>query len=95
MISEFYIKLAKLAVHYAVGVKKGQRVAVVGPTLAEELFQAIYAEVLKAGGHPLLIPQIEGTQELLYKYGSDEQLEYLDNVRKMVISDFDCLINIC
>ncbi len=94
MISEFYIKLAKLAVNYAVGVKKDQRVAVVGPTVAKELFQAIYAEVLKVGGHPLLIPQIEGTQELLYKYGSDEQLEYVDNVRKMVISDFDCLINI-
>jgi len=94
MISEFYIKLAKLAVNYAVGVKKDQRVAVVGPTVAKELFQAIYAEILKVGGHPLLIPQIEGIQELLYKYGSDEQLEYVDNVRKMVISDFDCLINI-
>ncbi len=94
MISEFYEKLAKLAVNYAVDVKKGQRVAIFGPVLAEELLQAIYAEVLKVGGHPFLIPQIEGTQELLYKYGSDEQLEYVDNVRKMVINEFDCLINI-
>ena len=94
MISEFYEKLAKLAVNYAVGVKKGQRVAVVGPTLAEELFQAIYAEVLKVGAHPTLIPNVEGTEELLYKYGSDEQLEYVDTIQKMVISEFDCLINI-
>ena len=94
MINEFYEKLAKLAVNYAVGVKKGQRVAVAGPVIAKELFQAIYVEVLKAGGHPLMIPSIEGTQELLFKYGSDEQLEYVDNVRKMVINEFDCLINI-
>jgi aminopeptidase len=94
MISEFYEKLAKLAVNYAVGVKKDQRVAVIGPTIAEELFQAIYIEVLKAGGHPLLVPTIEGTQELLYKYGSEEQLMYVDDVRKRIFEEFDCLINI-
>jgi aminopeptidase len=94
MINEFYEKLAKLAVNYAVDVKKGQRVAVIGPSIAKELFQAIYAEILKAGGHPLLVVSIEGTQELLYKYGSDEQLEYIDEAKKIIINDFDCLINI-
>ena len=94
MINEFYEKLAKLAVNYSVGVKKGQRVFINGPSVAEELFQAIYAEVLKAGGHPLTIVGIEGLQELLYKYGSDEQLEYVDDVKKSIIGDFDCLINI-
>jgi len=94
MISEFYEKLAKLAVNYSVNVKKGQRVAVMGPALAKEFFQAIYAEVLKAGGYPTLFPTIEGQQELLYKYGSDEQLEYVDDVRLAIIRDFDCLIKI-
>ena len=94
MISEFYEKLAKLAVNYAVGVKKGQRVVVLGPTIAQELFQAIYAEILKAGGHPLLIPSIEGTEELLYKHGSEEQLLYVDGIQKNVFEEFDCLINI-
>ncbi len=94
MIHEFYEKLAKLAVNYAVEVKKGQRVAVIGPSIAEELFQAIYAEVLKAGGHPLLIPNIEGKDELLYKYGSEEQLLYVDEVITIIFKDFDCLINI-
>jgi aminopeptidase len=94
MISDFYVRLAKLAVNYAVEVKKGQRVFIRGPTIAEELFQAIYAEVLKAGGHPLLIPNIEGTQELLYKHGSEEQLLYVDNVLKTIVKEFDCLISI-
>ena len=94
MINEFYEKLAKLAVNYAVGVKKGQRVVINGPYVAKELFQAIYAEVLKSGGHPLTIVGIEGLQELLFKYGSDEQLVYVDDVKKSIINDFDCLINI-
>ena len=94
MINEFYEKLAKLAVNYALEVKKGQRVVVKGPSIAKDLFQAIYAEVLKAGGHPLLVPTIEGTEELLYKHGSEEQLLYVDEVNKILIKDFDCLIGI-
>ncbi|GAG62524.1 unnamed protein product, partial [marine sediment metagenome] len=70
MISDFYEKLAKLAVNYAVEVKKGQRVAVIGPSIAEGLFQAIYVEVLKAGGHALLVPQIEDA--ILYDNFGDE-----------------------
>ena len=94
MISDFYVKLAKLTVNYAVEVKKGQRVLIRGPTIAQELFQAIYAEVLKAGGHPLLIPNIEGKDELLYKHGSEEQLLYVDDVIKTIVKEFDCSISI-
>jgi len=94
MINTFYKKIAKLAVNYAVGVKKDQRVLVTGPVVAQELFQAIYIEVIKAGGHPILIPQIEGIQELLFKHGSEEQLLYLDNIIKTIYKEFDCMINI-
>jgi aminopeptidase len=92
MISDFYVKLAKLAIIYSVEVKKGQRVLIIGPTLAEELFQALYIEVLKSGGYPLLFPQIEGKQELLYKYGSEDQLLYYDDVLKTIDKEFDCFI---
>jgi aminopeptidase len=94
MISDFYVKLAKLAVNYAVEVKKGQRVLIRGPTIAQKLFQAIYVEVLKAGGHPYLVPVIEGMDELLYKYSSEEQLLYVDDVIKTIVKEFDCSINI-
>ena len=79
MINEFYERLAKLAINYSVRVKKGDRVFITGPDLAKELFQALYVETIKAGGHPLLLPQIEGTQELRYKYASDDQLIYVDD----------------
>lgn len=94
MISEFYENLAELAVNYAVEVKKGQRVVVTGPSIAEDLFQALYVEILKAGGHPLLMVDVEGMEELLYKYGSEEQLLYVDDLELKVIKEFDCLINI-
>ena len=32
--------------------------------------------------------------ELLYKFCSEEQLLYVDDIKKTVINEFDCLINI-
>jgi len=92
MINPFYEKLAKLAVIYSINVKKGERVFILGPTLAEEFFRALYVEIIKAGGHPLLLPFIEGQQELLFKYASEEQLIYVDDVRKTIHKEFDCMI---
>ncbi len=94
MINPFYEKLANLAVNYSIKVKKGDRVVIEGPTLAEELFLALYFEIIKAGGHPLLFPEIKGTKELFYKYASEEQLLYLDNVIKVMIKEVDCYIGI-
>jgi aminopeptidase len=92
MINTFYKRLAKLAINYAVNVKKGYRVCVMGPAFAKELIQAIYVEIIKAGGHPLLIPQIEGIQELRLKYSSEEQLMYVDPIQKTIINEFDSYI---
>ncbi|MFX0041094.1 MAG: aminopeptidase, partial [Candidatus Heimdallarchaeota archaeon] len=92
MINPFYEKLAKLAVNYSIEVKKGDRVFVLGPTLVEELFRALYIEIIKAGGHALLLPFIEGQNELFFKYASEDQLTYVDNVRKQIHKDFDCMV---
>jgi len=94
MINPFYEKLAKLAVNYSIEVKKGDRVFVLGPTLAEELFRALYVEIIKAGGHALLLPFIEGQKDLLFKYASEDQLTYVDDVRKQIHKEFDCLVAI-
>lgn len=94
MINQFHEKLAKLAVNYSLKVNKGDRVYVQGSAVAEELFRALFAEIIKAGGHPLLFPEIEGTQELFYKLASEEQLLYIDNAIKIFFKEFDCVIGI-
>ncbi|MHA1705059.1 MAG: aminopeptidase [Promethearchaeota archaeon] len=74
--------------------KKGDRVLIIGGDIAKDLFLAVQKEVLIAGGHPLLHVNIEGGEEILYKYASDEQLEYFDDVFLKIIREFDCMINI-
>jgi len=94
MINSFYTKFAKLVVHYSIEIKKGDQVLIEGPTLAKELFQAIYLEILNAGGHPLVMPELEGIKELLLKNASDEQLLFLHNTIKSTNKDFDSIITI-
>jgi aminopeptidase len=94
MINEFYINLAKIAVNYSVEVKKGHRVLISGPDVAKELVQALYLEIIKAGGHPFAHSFIEGLAEIQFKYGSDEQLEYVDNTIKQIMREFDSQISI-
>jgi aminopeptidase len=94
MINEFYEKLAKLAVNYSIEVKKGDRILILGPAFATEAFQAVYAEIVKAGGHPFTYANIEGCEELIYKFGSNEQLEYVDDVVLTIFKEFNGLINI-
>ncbi|MFX1380392.1 MAG: aminopeptidase, partial [Promethearchaeota archaeon] len=92
MINTFYERLAKLAINYSTKIEKGDRVCITGPDLAKELFQAIYVETIKAGGHPFLLVQIEGTQELRLKFASEEQLLYVDPLFKSIIKEFDSYI---
>ena len=84
MINLFYEKLARLVVQYSIKVKKGDRIFINGPAFAKELFQALYVEITKSGGHSLLLPRIEGIEELKYKYASDDQLMYVDPIQKLI-----------
>jgi aminopeptidase len=94
MINIFYERLGKLAINYATNVKEGERVFISGPALAKELFQGLYTEIIKSGGHALLVPGIEGIQEIKFKYASENQLMYVDPVLKKMIQEFDVYIEI-
>ena len=92
MINPMYEKYAQLVVNYSLNIKKGERVFILSPAMAEEFIRALYVEVLKAGAHPYLDIGIEGINELLYKYGSEEQLIYHDDLHTYIYKNFDCMI---
>ncbi|MEJ2251904.1 MAG: aminopeptidase, partial [Candidatus Lokiarchaeota archaeon] len=94
MINPMYEKLAKLVVNYSVKVKEEDRVLISGPALSKQLFQAIYIEVLKAGGHPFINAQLEGINEILFKFGSDNQIRHMDGIIKQIYNEFNQIIEI-
>ncbi|MFX1496257.1 MAG: aminopeptidase [Promethearchaeota archaeon] len=94
MLNPYCEKLAKLAIKYSINVEKGKRIVILGPVLAKELFLALQIEILKAGGHPFLIPQLEGEDELFFKYATDDQLGYFDDIYISIAKEFDGLVQI-
>src|SRR5215217_4806968 len=82
-------KLADVMVNYSLELKPGQKLWLRTTPLAEELNLAVYEEAVKAGAHVFLDQRMPGTEEIFYKYASDEQLDYVSPIRRMIIEQFD------
>ncbi len=82
-------KLAKVLVNYSLELKPGQRFWLRTTPLAEELNLAVYEEAVKAGAHVFVDQYIPDASEIFLKYASDEQLEYISPIRKMIVETFE------
>lgn len=87
-------KAAKLAVEYAVSVQPDEKVAIIGAYNALPLIQVLYREVIKAGGHPQTMIQVDGLGEIKYMYASDDQLQFVSPMHKVLYESYDCMIYI-
>jgi aminopeptidase len=87
-------KLAEVLVRYSTAVRPGDKVVIRGEALAAPLIRQVCAQVLQAGGHPLVQAEIPGMQELFYQYASDEQLQFIQPPIKLIVETFDVSINI-
>lgn len=85
-------KLAEVLVRYSTAVQPGDKVAIRGDTLAAPLMLEVYAQVLQAGGHPLVEAHLPEMQELFYKHASDEQLRFVQPPLKLIAETFDVSI---
>lgn len=87
-------KLAELLVRYSVDVQPGNTVLIRGSSLAEPLVKAVYAQVLKAGGLPLVLVRLPGMDEIFYENATDEQLQYVQPLMLQAIQTYDCMISL-
>ena len=87
-------KWAKALAGYSVEVQPGQTVAINGGTAAAPLLREVYREVIARGGHPVLLPSLDGVQRELLLNGSDEQLGYISPVERFVREQADVVINV-
>ena len=87
-------KLADVLVSYSVAVRPGDKVLIRGETTAAPLLKAVFAKVLQAGGHPLVMASLPGMEELMYRHASDEQLQYIHTPQKVIVETYDVTIGI-
>ena len=86
--------LAQILVRYSTRVKKGDVCSIAATTAAEPLVQAIYEEVLRAGGLPIMQLQTSGAQAAFYELGSDEQLDWVPPTTEWTVENADVHISV-
>ncbi len=88
-MESIYSKYAKLLVNYSLKLKKDDKLLIASSYLAEELLKEVFREALKAGAHPEFRISLNGTEKILYDYGSDEQLRYISPTTQYACENYD------
>ena len=86
--------LAQILVRYSTKVEKGDVCSIAASTAAEPLVQAIYEEVLRAGGLPIMQLQTSGAQASFYELASDEQLDWVPPTTEWTVEHADVHISV-
>ncbi|MBA3261891.1 MAG: aminopeptidase [Thermoleophilaceae bacterium] len=86
--------LAQILVRYSTQVGEGDVCVIQSTTPAEVLVQAVYEEVLRAGGMPIVQLSTEGAQAALFDLASDEQLDWVPPTSEWVAENADARIAI-
>ena len=87
-------KLANVMVNYSLELQPGQKFWLRTTPLAEELNLAVYEEAIKAGANVFVDQRIPGADEIFYKYASDQQLDFVSPIRKILAETFDASLYI-
>ncbi|MEJ2746408.1 MAG: aminopeptidase [Anaerolineae bacterium] len=87
-------KLARLLVDYSVKVQPGDKVVIRGSVASLPLVIETYREVVRAGGHPLVVWQEPQFSEIMLKNGNDEQLQHIPAPLKLIYEEYDCMIGL-
>ncbi len=86
--------LADILVGHSINAQPGELVAIMGSPRGKPLMLACFRRVLEAGAHPRLSVTFEEAQELTLTHGSDEQVAFLDPVRKFEADNIAAAIRI-
>ncbi|MBA2506807.1 MAG: aminopeptidase, partial [Thermoleophilaceae bacterium] len=86
--------LAQILVQYSTKVQKGDVCVIQGQSTAEPLVQAVYEEVLRAGGLPILQISTEGAAAAFYELADEQQLEWIPPTAQWAAENADVRIAI-
>ena len=85
-------KLAQILIHYSLEIKPGDQLEIRTTPLGQDLALLAYKEAIKAGGYVTNNLSLQGSEELFHKYASDDQLDYVSPVRKLITETFDAML---
>jgi aminopeptidase len=94
MRDERVANLARILVGYSTRVGEGETCLIEGPSAGEPLIAAVYEDVLRAGGNPVVSMSFEGQPATYFRGASDSQLEWISPLSTWAAKEADCRIAI-
>jgi len=88
------VKQARTIISYSLYLKPGEKLLIEGNHIALPLIKAVYKEALLAGALPKVKIFDDELSEILYKYGTDEQIQYIPESSINDIKTFDAFFSI-
>lgn len=88
------VAVAHILVDYSVNIQPGDFVQIRGAPEGAPLILAVYQRVLERGGHPWLRVGLDEVPEILFKYASDEQLDFVPDIDRQLVEETDAYISI-
>jgi aminopeptidase len=86
------VRMAQVLIRYSLNVQPGNLVAIQGGTEAIPLLREVYREVLRAGGYPELMLDLEDAREIYLKEANNDQLNFVSPITQLVTERYDCLL---
>jgi aminopeptidase len=86
--------LARILVHYSAGVGEGDVTLIQGESAAEPLALAVYEEVVKVGGLPIVEMIMEGQAAAYFKHAKDAQLDWVSPTAMWAAENSDVRIRL-
>ncbi|MCC7207756.1 MAG: aminopeptidase [Anaerolineae bacterium] len=87
-------KLSRVLVHYSLRIKPGHKLQIEGADIAAPLIRAVYREAVRAGAYPSTRIGIDGLREIFLKEASDEQLQFVSEIRRLEVDYYDAVLSI-
>lgn len=84
--------LARVLVGHSARVEAGDSCVIEGESAAEPLLLAIYEEVLRAGGNPVVQMAMAGQSAAYFELASDDQLEWVSPISRWSVEEADVRI---
>ena len=81
--------LAKILVQHSTAVRTGDVCVIAGEAAAEPLLQAIYEEVLRAGGNPIVQMAMSGQSSAYFELADDDQLDWVSPISEWTVENAD------
>ncbi|HSO27096.1 MAG TPA: aminopeptidase [Anaerolineales bacterium] len=88
------VNLAQILVNYSIDVQKNDWVLIWSSIQALDLALEVQRYVLRAGGNPTMMFEDEAEQEVLFREGSDAQIQWVSPLTKQLIKEVDALIRL-